>query len=107
MIGLEHLADGSISDRNFQKLRILVPDTGGRSVDIRFGVASVTFTASTISATNTFAHGLGRTPYVVLGSRDALAKPGCFARDDTNLSFNAEYSASHTGEVLIDWVAIG
>jgi hypothetical protein len=39
-ISLEQLADGSVSDRNFQKLMSLVPDTGGQSAGIRFGTVA-------------------------------------------------------------------
>jgi hypothetical protein len=40
-ISLEQLADGSVSDRNFQKLMSLVIDTGGQSVGIiRFGTTN-------------------------------------------------------------------
>lgn len=62
MIPLESVRDGSIIDRNFQKLRNLVIDTAGKTLGIRFGVSSVTFTASATSATATVTHGLGKTP---------------------------------------------
>lgn len=66
-VQLENLADGSVSDRNFQALARLVLDTGGRSIGIRFGTNStVDWAASKDSSTATVTHGLGKTPIVVL-----------------------------------------
>lgn len=67
MIALEQLADGSISDRNFQKLMGLVVDTGGRAVGLRWGVDVWTYPGGTPKTSQkVVSHGLGRTPVVVL-----------------------------------------
>lgn len=66
---LEHVADGDWNGvgRNFQKLMSLLPDTGGRSVGIRFGSDAVTWAGgSRTTAANPITHGLGRTPVAVL-----------------------------------------
>lgn len=68
-IALEHLADASIADRNFQKLTRLVMDTGGQTAGIRFGATSVVFTA-VATASTTVTHGLGKTPIVALATFD-------------------------------------
>lgn len=57
--------DGSVSERNFQTLMRLVPDTGGITAGIRFGAVTFTFTAGTFSAIQTIDHGLGRIPVAV------------------------------------------
>lgn len=107
-ISLEQLRDGSVSDRNFQTLMRLVLDTGGLTIGMRFGTTTLTFTASTVSATATINHGLGSAPIaVLLGSRDALMQPGCFARSGTQLSINGLYNSSVSTTAAVDWVAIG
>src|SRR4051812_22826886 len=65
MINLENLLDGSIADRNFQALARLVLDTGGRSIGIRFGAATITWPGGSPFATVAVTHGLSRTPVVV------------------------------------------
>ena len=77
MIPLEQLRDGTVTDRNFQKLMSLVMDTGGQSVGIRFGSDSVTWNgASPTSPATTVTHGLGSKPVCVLltstGSTNAV-----------------------------------
>lgn len=62
MIQLEHLADNSVSDRNFQKLMSVVPDMGGQSVGIRFGTVTITFPGGSPNGQATVPHGLGRVP---------------------------------------------
>lgn len=67
MIPLEHLADGSISDRNFQKLMHLVVDTAGLEVAVRFGIGSLTWPGgSRLTGALTIDSGLGVTPTVVV-----------------------------------------
>lgn len=116
MIALEHLADGTISDRNFQALARLVPDTGGRSVAMRFGNVTLTWSASTASGNQTPAHGLpaGLTPInVQLTPRSIPFAAGvtvtakCTARGTSTITINAEASSSVTGSVVVDWMAVG
>ena len=56
----------SRSQFNFDKLAQLFPDFGGRTPVIRFGSGTVTYTASSTSATTTINHGCGRTPVAIL-----------------------------------------
>lgn len=68
-IALENLSDGSVSDRNFQALMRLVLDTGGKTVGIRFGAATLTWAGGTqFSNGLTVTHGLGKTPIGVLAT---------------------------------------
>lgn len=77
MIHLEQLADGSVSDRNFQKLMSLVPDTGGLSIRVRAGAVSstgtvISGTGFTVvrNATGDYSVTVGftQTPIVVVGA---------------------------------------
>ena len=109
LIGLEHLADGSIADRNFLQLANLVIDTGGRSLGIRFGSDTVSFTAAAQSANKVISHGLGKTPILVLG---IVGTQGMFLNTftytDTTFTASAYYAAgTTTGNFTIFWVAIG
>lgn len=69
MIALEHIApeDWAAVERVRQALQSLVVDTGGQSIGVRFGAASVTWPGgSPFSTAKTVTHGLGRTPVTVL-----------------------------------------
>jgi hypothetical protein len=113
MINLENLLDGSIADRNFQALARLGIDTGGQSVGIRFGVATLSWTASTDSAVLTVTHGLGRTPVVVVANSFSAASfasvPYCTTLSFTSTSFGLAgiVRAAFTGSTQVCWVAIG
>lgn len=115
MIQLEHLADGSISDRNFQKLTRLVPDTGGTSVAIRFGVAALTWPGGTPFSNQTaITHGLGKTPLGVLatgnlGGLSALAVWTETPGPDTFVLQGWNPAGSPGGGAVdaVFWVAIG
>jgi hypothetical protein len=113
MIGLEQLADGTISDRNFQRLNALVPDTGGQTVGLRFGVSSIGFTASTDSANTVIAHGLGTTPIVAVatvagaGSFATIAALNTFSYGATNFSVNGRIPSAATTTLPIVWLVIG
>lgn len=110
-ISLEQLADGSTSDRNFQKLQVLVLDTGGASLGLRMGTGSVTFTAANTSAVKVVSHGLGRTPAVVLTTPNANTGFvfSVTARASTTFSVQGFTTGggSVTTTVNFDWVAIG
>ena len=122
MISLEHLADNSISDRNFLKLMSLVPDTGGRSVGIRSGTVTLTWPgAAQQSDAPTFAHGLTIAPQAVhltpLGGLSAgafvIAVPVVVAAgtDATNLQVTAkthdESLPAAATTATIYWTVIG
>lgn len=113
MIGLEYLADGTISDRNFQRLNALVPDTGGQTVGIRFGTSSIGFTASTDSADTVISHGLGTTPVVVLVSVHTaptfatVAALNAHSYGATTFTVNGRVASAATATVPIVWLAIG
>lgn len=111
-IGLEQLADGSTSDRNFQKLQALVPDTGGVSLGVRVGGGTATWTASNVSADVTVTHGLGRTPVFA----DAKLRGGSTSIEFEIVSTTATTmvvrgyttgGASITFSNAFGWVAIG
>jgi hypothetical protein len=113
MISLEHLADGSLSDRNFQALMRLVLDTGGITAGVRWGAQALTFAASTNSATATVSHGLGRVP--VVGFAQAYGAPGfgeipnpnMFGFDADSFDLNGEVKTAFSGTVTMMWVVIG
>src|SRR4051812_14654890 len=69
-IDLEHIHtdDGALA-RNFDKLRALVPDTGGHSIGIRFGTQTLTWAGGTTrTGSPVISHGLGKAPVVVFPS---------------------------------------
>lgn len=109
-IALEQLADGSVSDRNFQRLMSLVLDTGGRSVGIRFGTGTATWTAAVSSAAVTIPHGLGRTPVAVfLSTRNPLvgyAASSIGATSFVATGFETANLAITTTNTF-DWLVIG
>jgi hypothetical protein len=113
VISLEQLVDGSASDRNFQKLMSLVLDTGGRSVGIRFGTGSVSFTASAASTEYTVAHGLGRTPVTAYATfRHATGTTLVFTAyvstlTSTTIGVSAAVSSAVTGSLSVDWLVFG
>lgn len=111
MIGLEQIADGSVTDRNFQKLMSLVIDTGGQSVGLRFGVASVTHTAS-VQGVQTVTHGLGRTPGAVLCTVNAGADGTAYTASAFNLAATTfgivtTRAPAFSATLSVYWVAIG
>lgn len=79
MISLEHLADGSVSARNFETLRRLVVDTGGESLGLRVGSETLTWPGgSADTGTVTVDHGLGKAPVALFtqsGTLTAHARP--------------------------------
>lgn len=111
-ISLEHLADGDWQGlrRVIDVLMKLVIDTGGQTVGVRFGVSSVTFTASNVSAAHAgILHGLATTPVVVIATaRDPIVNIGCNGRSATALQFQGTcVTAPITATITLDWVAIG
>jgi hypothetical protein len=74
VISLEHIApeDWAAVERVRQVLQSLVPDTGGRSIGVRFGVSTLTWPGGVAgSSIGTVTHGLGRTPVCVLATVNA------------------------------------
>lgn len=113
-VPLEQLADGSTSDRNFQKLAALVPDMGGQSLGFRLGTTTAVFTASGTSATRTVTHGLGRAPQgvwlqVVSGSTNSVAYYVTGSATATTFQlFARTFDASTpTATTSIFWLVIG
>lgn len=116
-ISLEQLADGSVSDRNFQKLMRLVLDTGGISASVRWGLTTFTFAAATNSSGINQPHSLGRTPVIVVmggwwvatGTRLGTAhviEPASW--DATQFPCIATVQgAVYTGTATAAWIAIG
>lgn len=75
---------------------------------VNWGTGALTFTASDTSAVLSVAHGLGRTPKVVLATGTAflmwfvVTSPGA-----TNFSIQGQVKASGTGTSGFYWLAIG
>lgn len=116
MIALEHLADGSVSDRNFQKLMSLVIDTGGLSVGIRFGSGTVTWAGATPFATVSVTHGLGATPKAVMicdNGLGTLAQIAVFSASAGATTFTAAAEPTDSSSPAASttrgfyWVAVG
>jgi hypothetical protein len=110
VIHLENLADGSISDRNFQKLKALVPDSGGQTAGFRFGVVVVTFTASATSSVETVTHGLGKLPVaIVLSSETTSDLRATYSAVDAAEFDVKAFSGigSITGPLTVSWLVIG
>lgn len=112
MINLEHLADGSVSDRNFQALMNLVLDTGGKSIGLRFGTKSFLWPGGTAQQTFTIDHGLGRAPQVVLAvnsNNNTAAMPRTYTYTATQFELNliAPANVAATTGDTFHWVAIG
>lgn len=109
-----------VADGDWQTLRSVVLaiarlliDTGGISIGVRWGVANLSFTASTNSAVASVNHGLAVDPQVVLATSfgaPAFGKiPLCdvFAHDATTFSVTGELKTAHTGNIPVAWVVIG
>jgi hypothetical protein len=108
MISLEHLADGSLADRNFLTLTKLVLDTGGKSIGVRFGTSSATWTASAQSANKAIAHGLGHAPVAVMMTGYNNLIWANVSRDATNIVIaGISPGGAITGTFNVDWLAIG
>jgi hypothetical protein len=107
-IPLQDLADNTVADRNFRRLAQLVIDTGGRDVGVRFGVASTTFTASTLSTPTTVTHGLGRTPVVAFaGTENVGFTYSVTARTSTTITVQGFTSGAVSQTNSFDWFVIG
>lgn len=101
--------DPEATERNFETLAQLVPGTGGKAVEIRFGTGSVVFSAGVSSATTTVAHGLGRAPASInaTGSNGSAIIMAVNSADATNIVFHADYFSALTGTFNFYWIAIG
>jgi hypothetical protein len=108
-IALEHLADNSPADRNFRRLAQLMPNTGGKSIGIRFGSSSATWTAAVLSAAVTIPHGLGIAPgYVGIQTQSQLFDFKVTA-DATNLTVTGYRTDNTAVSATINfyWLACG
>lgn len=118
-IALEHVQEGDWAavNRALDALRALVPDTGGRSVIWRFGVAVATFPGGTDATGNVVVtHGLGHVPVDILLTCGLRSDGGVrtyashFTETATTfttvgLATGANPAAAVT--VPINWLAIG
>lgn len=112
MIRLEHVADGSVSDRNFQKLMSLVLDTGGVNASVRWGTKSFTWPGATAVQSFTINHGLPTTPQVVLavnGNNNTQGLPRTLSYTATTFSLSVIAPAAVAAAVADTyyWLAIG
>lgn len=72
---------GYIADGDWESVRRVVGnlvtgmlDTAGRTMGLRFGSDTLTYTAAAVSAQKTISHGLSRTPTVIFANAKAGAK---------------------------------
>jgi hypothetical protein len=109
MITLEDLADGTPTDRNFQRLRALVPDTGGVTFGLRLGVTVVTFTAAAASAVTTVDHGLGKEPVYMFTQAVSASDFRATAFNPTSTQFDVKgfTNGSFTGDLTVYWQVWG
>lgn len=114
-VALEQLADGSISDRNFQKLMRIVLDTGGQTIGIRVGTSVLTWAGGNqfTGTLASIAHGLGKTPKVILATPqnppvNAYAWTGTISSTVFSLTGQTTAAAPVAGTTMtVGWVAIG
>lgn len=96
--------------RDLDAIALAVPGTGGKDVELRYGTAEVTFTASAASANTVVSHGLGRTPVaVVVSSAEGF---GIFYQSFTwtTTTFTATGAypfGTLSGTFTFAWIAIG
>lgn len=86
-------------------------DTGGRRAKLRFGAATLAFSAST-TASVTVPHGMGSTPIAAVAI--ARNSSGIYnvtnnGIDDTDLVFVGRHTdgSSTTANITIYWIALG
>jgi hypothetical protein len=111
-IALDHVQEGDWDalNRVVDTLRVLVPDAGTRSVGIRFGTSTVTFTAATTSATTAVSHGLGATPVVVfMQEQDTFTRYKASAVGASTFTAQGYNTANvlTTATLTFYWVVIG
>jgi hypothetical protein len=111
--------DGSLypvaAQRNFDRLATAIPSMGeGRVSDLRFGVASLTFTASNYAAFVNVNHGLATTPIAVIvggwyvaGVNDGYGFTSDATWTSTIFTIGAKASAAWTGTTHVSWIAFG
>ncbi len=78
----------------------------------RGGLGTLTFTASTLSATLTVAHGLGRPPTAVVATSvsapavDQIVLCNTGTWNPTSFNINAEVDAAITNTIQFAWIAL-
>jgi hypothetical protein len=99
--------------RDFDAIALAIPGTGGKDIEIRYGTATVTFTASQDSDLPTVNHGLGRTPVIVVATPYNVAayanipKVDWFGATSTTFALAARVESAITLAVTVTWIAIG
>lgn len=98
--------------QKFDALARAMAGFGGKSVEIRYGTATLTFTASTDSAAVSVTHGLGRLPVSVVAmsfgsSFGRVANCNWASPTATTFLFAGEVKTAFTGTVTVTWIAIG
>lgn len=96
----------------FDQLSKAMPGFGGKSVEIRFGGATLTWSAAALSVVASVPHGLGRAPVSVQLTPDATFgaswHPVVNGYDASNLSVRGWSAAGvQTGSAVVYWIAIG
>lgn len=87
---------------------VLVLASTGTARKVAFGTSTVTFTASTVSATTNVTHGLGVAPISVQLTSEALGI-GLVVSAKGSTTFTAQgwTPTATSGTITFDWVAIG
>lgn len=111
-VSLERLTDNSPTARNFLTLASLTLGTGGRELELRWGVGTLTFTASAGSAALNVTHGLGKAPVACFAAAlnagfGNVPYPVFSALGTTTFVLQGEVKTAFSGSVTMMWIAIG
>jgi hypothetical protein len=103
--------------RNFDAVSIAMPGLGGASVEVRFGVGTMTWPGGqSISTELTISHGLGRIPKVVVATMQTNGQGqvvAVHAGAYTSTTFKAQadwvqgFSPAAGTTMPVGWIAIG
>lgn len=113
------IATGSWEDvrdgvqRDLDAIATLMPGFGGKSVEIRYGTATLAFSASATAAVGAVAHGLGRAPQAIalnvknVTNFNQIATLEWHNATTTTFDINGLVPAAITANVALSWIAIG
>jgi hypothetical protein len=107
---LEFTGNYDVAQRNFDRIAAAVVDAGERSASIRFGIDTVTFTASTSSANKVVSHGLAVTPVIVLAMAvgDSRVLGTTFTYTDSSFTMaGGAPGGAISATISMAWLAIG
>lgn len=82
--------------------------TGGQAIEIRWGLGTVVFTASTFTPFVAVNHNIGRVPAFAVAQSLGAAVPMNFQTStNATATFRGEYWTALTGSFQFCWIAIG